>query len=63
MRIVKLVFGILAAVWALALIPKLLSGFFHSGAPFAFSYMMGSVVGILIVSAISITLLRSAFTK
>jgi uncharacterized membrane protein len=63
MRIVKLLLGILTAVWALALIPKLLNGISHSGAPFGFSYMMGSVVGILIACAISIALFRSAFTK
>ena len=60
MKIVKIVFGILAALWALALVPKLLAGISHSDAPLAFSHIMGSVVGILIASAISIALFRSA---
>ena len=63
MKVVKILFGVLAALWGLALIPKLLSGIFHSDAPFAFSRMMGSVAGILIASAISIGLFRSAFKK
>jgi uncharacterized membrane protein len=62
-KIVKIFFAILTAIWALALIPKLLYGISHIGAPFAFSYMMGSLFGMLLVSAISIALFRSAFTK
>lgn len=63
MKIVKIVFGTLAALWALALIPKLLVGVSHTDAPFAFSHIMGSLVGILIASAISIILFRSAFRR
>ncbi len=63
MKIIKILIGVLAALWALALVPKLLAGISHSGAPFAFSYIMGSVVGILIASAISIALFRSAFRQ
>jgi uncharacterized membrane protein len=63
MKIIKLLFAVLAAVWVLALIPKLLSGIFHSGSPFAFSYLMGSIFGMLLFSALSIALFRSAFTK
>ena len=60
MKVVKIIFAILAAVWALALIPKLLAGISQSGVPFAFSHIMGSVAGILIASAISVALFRSA---
>lgn len=60
MKIIKILFAVLAALWALALIPTLFTWIFHSNAPFAFSHIMGSVVGILIASAISLALFRSA---
>jgi hypothetical protein len=63
MKILKIVFGTLAAVWALAYIPKLLLWISHSDASFAFSHIMGSAVGMLIATAISITLFRKAFAK
>jgi hypothetical protein len=63
MKIIKIFFAILAALWALALIPKFLAGISQSGAPLAFSHIMGSVFGILVASAISIALFRSAFAK
>jgi hypothetical protein len=61
MKAIKIIFAILAALWALALIPKLLAGLSHSGGAYAFGHVMGSVVGILLASAISIGLFRSAF--
>jgi hypothetical protein len=63
MKILRMIFSSLAALWALLLIPKLLVWISHSDAPFAFSHIMGSVVGILIGSAISIILFRSASAK
>ena len=63
MKIVKIIFAVLAALWALALIPKLMAGFSHTGGTYAFSHTMGAVFGILIASAISITLFRSAFRQ
>jgi hypothetical protein len=63
MKVVKIVFGVLAALWALALIPKLIAGISHGGQAFAFSHIMGSVFGILIASAISIALFRSALRQ
>ena len=60
MKIIKIILSALAALWALALIPKLIAGISQSGGAFAFSHIMGSVVGILIASAISIALFRSA---
>jgi len=63
MKIIKIIFGVLAALWALALIPKLLSGFSESDSPVASSHLLGSVAGILIMTAISIALFSSAFKK
>jgi hypothetical protein len=63
MKYIKILLGILATLWALALIPKLIYGISHGDAPFAFSRVMGSVAGILIASAISIGLFRSAYKK
>ncbi len=60
MKIIKIVFAVLAALWALALVPKLLVGITHGSGAFAFSHIMGSVVGILIGTAISIALFKSA---
>jgi hypothetical protein len=63
MKAVKIIFAVLAALWAVALVPKLLAAMSRSGGPFAFSHVMGSVIGILIASAISVTLFRSALRK
>ena len=63
MKIIKILFAVLAALWALALVPKLLAGISQSGGAFASSHIMGSVAGILIASVISIVLFRSAFAK
>ena len=63
MKILKIIFALLAALWALALIPKLLAGVSQNGGQFAFSHTMGSIAGILIASVISIVLFRSAFSK
>src|SRR5947207_4108884 len=58
MKAVKIIVAGLAALWALALVPKLVAGISHSDAPLAFSHIMGSVFGILIASAISIVLFQ-----
>jgi len=63
MKAIKIGFGTLAALWALALVPKLLTSLSHTDAPLAFSHIMGSVFGILIASAISLALFRSAFRR
>lgn len=60
MKVIKIIFGTLAALWALALIPKLIVGISQSSSAYAFSHIMGSLFGILIASAISIALFRSA---
>lgn len=61
MKTVKILLGVLAALWALALVPKLLKGLSTDTSSSALSYGMGSIAGILIASAISIVLFRSAF--
>ena len=63
MKIIKIIFGVLAALWALAYIPKILSEVSHSDTPFTPSRVLGSVAGILIMTAISIALFRNAFKK
>jgi hypothetical protein len=62
MKVIKIILGVLAALWALALLPKLIAGISQGGS-LAFSHVMGSVVGILIAAAISIALFRSAFRQ
>ena len=63
MKILKMIFAVVAALWALALIPKLLAGLSHSEAPLGFSHIMGSIVGILTASAISFALFRRALRQ
>lgn len=63
MKTIKIIFAVLAGLWALALIPKLLAGLTQNAGTYAFRYVMGSVVGVLLASAISIALFRSAFRK
>ena len=63
MKIIKIMFGVVAALWALGLVPKLVVWISRTDAPLAFSHIMGSVVGILVAAAISITLFRSAFRQ
>ena len=63
MKAVKIIFAVLAALWALALIPKLLAGISQGSGTLAFSHIMGSIVGVLIATAISVTLFRSAFSN
>ncbi|MEI6075331.1 MAG: hypothetical protein WCS94_07150 [Verrucomicrobiota bacterium] len=63
MKIIKIIFGVVAALCALAYIPKIISTLSHSDTPFTSSRVLGSVAGILIMTAISIALFRSAFKK
>jgi hypothetical protein len=63
MKTVKIIFAIIAALWALAYVPNLLAGLSHSNGSLAFSHMMGSLVGFLLASVISIALFRSALRK
>jgi hypothetical protein len=63
MKAVKIIFAIIAALWALAYIPNLIAGVSHGNGSLAFSHMMGTLVGFLLASAISIVLFRSALRK
>jgi hypothetical protein len=63
MKIIKIVLGVFAALWALAMVPKLILGFSHAQGEFAFSRNMGSLVGILLITALSIALFKSAFRE
>ncbi len=63
MKLLKIIFAVIAALWALALMPKLVTWLSHTDAPLAFSHIMGSTVGILIASAISVTLFKSALRQ
>jgi hypothetical protein len=63
MKILKMILAVVAALWALALIPKLLAWLSHSDGPLGFSHIMGSIVGILVASAISFALFRSALRQ
>jgi hypothetical protein len=60
MKIIKIIFAVLAGLWALALIPKLIA---EIDAPSLTTRLLGSIAGILIMTAISITLFKSAFKK
>jgi len=63
MKIVKIIFGTLAALWALAVLFELFTKAPQWTGSLAFSKWMGAITGILLPSAISITLFRSAFKK
>ena len=62
MKAVKILFGLLSALWSIALVPKLF-GHYAGPAHLVFSHNTGAVVGILIGAAISIALFRSALTN
>ena len=62
MKAVKIFFGLLSAMWSIALVPKLF-GHYAGPAHLAFSHHTGAVVGILIGAAISVALIRSALAN
>ena len=59
MRTLKVFFGIVAAVWVVALIP-IVFGDYTDRADLAASYHTGAAVGIIIAASISFSLFRSA---
>jgi uncharacterized membrane protein len=63
MKAVKIIFAIIAALWAVAYLPNLIAGLSHGSGSLAFSHMMGSFVGLLLASAISFALFRSPLRK
>jgi hypothetical protein len=60
MKVIKIILAVLAALWALALVPKLIFVISHSGDPLAVSRIAGSVIGIVLASAISLILFKSS---
>ena len=62
MKAIKVLFGALAGLWALASIPKVFGE--HAGpGDLSFSYHMGAIVGLLFAAALSFALFRSAFSE
>ena len=65
MKIVKLVFGTVTGLWALALAVELPGklAIASSRGVYASSYILGVAVGIVLMSGISFLLFRSAFRR
>jgi hypothetical protein len=63
LKIIKITIGVVAAVWALALIPQLVEAVSHSERPHAFGTAEGSILGILMASTISVVFFRKAFPR
>ena len=64
MKVLKIIFGCLGALWALGcfseMVNKLISG---AGGPYIASQLLGGLVGILLGTAICIGCFKSAFKK
>ncbi len=60
MKAIKIIFALLAAGWAILLIPKLLATLSADSSAYNTGRAFGSVAGILLASAISFSLFRSA---
>ena len=63
MKIVKIIFGSLAALWALGILLKFLRNLpfiLNSNSPVRGSYAMGALAGMIIFSLISFLLFKSA---
>ena len=60
MKLIKVILGIMAGLWALACVPRLLVLFQHSNSDLSFSYKAGAVAGFLFASALCIALFKSA---
>ena len=63
MKIIKIILGLLAGFYALALIPKLLRMLPYLHSPLGPSHVAGSVMGILFGSVLCIALFQSACKK
>ena len=62
MKVTKIFFGLLAAIWMVALVSKVFAD--YSGrVDLAFSHHMAPVVAILTAATISISLFRGAFSN
>jgi hypothetical protein len=58
MRALKIVFGIVAAIWVVALVPVVF-GDYTDRVDLAVSYHTGAAIGIIIAASISVSLFRS----
>jgi len=63
MQIIKIIFGVLTALLALAYMAKLIGKLSSKDKPIGLSHTLGIVIGMLIVTAISIALFWSAFKE
>jgi hypothetical protein len=61
LKIIKIIFGVIGILWALALIPQLVDAAFHTERPHAFGTAAGSILGMLLASTISFVFFRKAF--
>lgn len=64
MRIVKIIFGGLAALWALSCLTEVfVKAIPNAGGPLLVSQLLGGLAGVALGSAISIACFKSAFKK
>ncbi len=61
MKVVKTILGILAGLWAMFQLPRLIAAFTqHSTSDLSSSYKLGALAGFLFASALCIALFNSA---
>lgn len=63
LKIIKITFGVITALWALALIPQFVDAISDLAKPHAFGTAAGSLFGMLLASTLSVVLFRKAFTR
>jgi hypothetical protein len=63
LKIIKIIFGVITALWALALVPQLVDAISNIAKPHAFANAAGSVFGMLLASTLSVLLFRKAFPQ
>jgi hypothetical protein len=63
MKIIKIIFGVLTALLALAYMAKLIGKFSSRDKPIGLSHTLGTVLGMLIAATISIALFLSVFRE
>lgn len=63
LKIIKITFGIIAVLWALALVPQFVDAISNIAKPHAFANAAGSLFGILLASTLSVLLFRKAFPQ
>lgn len=63
MKTIKITFGVITALWALALIPQFVDAISDLAKPHAAGVTAGSLFGIVLASTLSVVLFRKAFTQ